>query len=464
VIICGYVNDKDKLSLFFKEFFHPDRVFSSAPEFHAVILCPSEPNEDVRLLISSPILDSRVTYVIGSALSVEDLKKVRGDLAHGMFFLCNTEIGSNISSHEDAATVMRALSVSNFNPDLDCLVQVIRPEDRTILKDSDIDVILCLEEFKTALQARNAVCPGFSTFIENLFHSFGTISDHLEHTMDPWYHEYLHGARMELYYVPLDSDYLHAMNYHYDRLCESLYIQYAIMVVGLCSEDQDDIIFNPTMKEFGDHHKTWKSFFKVYNVALIMAEDQMEAENITRGLTDIHIIETMLNKLHHEERQFPCHGFMNQLSQPSTPPAGEAGGGGGGTGGAGGVSGTSPGSGGPLSPHSDGSNSFSSHLKPKFKLQALNTLRNNLKFVSGGGLGGGGNELGLTELLKREAKEVIEPLSDSDSDDGEHYFGYVQAKEVQPVAVTNARGRKMSSDRMLLSRSLTLSLTLSLSL
>ncbi len=139
------MNDKSKLEKFFKEFFHPDRVFSSAPEFHAVVLCPLEPSEEIRNLMMSPMLDSRVTYVIGSALSVEDLKKVRADVASGMFFLCKTEIGSSAASLEDAATVMRALSVSNFNPELDCLVQVIRPEDRTILKDSDIDVILCLD-------------------------------------------------------------------------------------------------------------------------------------------------------------------------------------------------------------------------------------------------------------------------------------------------------------------------------
>ena len=55
--------------------------------------------------------------------------------------------------------------VSNFNPNLECFVQVIKEEDRDILKDSDVDVVICLDEFKTILQARNAICPGFSTLI-----------------------------------------------------------------------------------------------------------------------------------------------------------------------------------------------------------------------------------------------------------------------------------------------------------
>lgn len=401
VILCGYVNDKDKLSLFFKEFFHPDRVFSSAPEFHAVILCPQEPDEDVRVLISSAILDSRVTYIIGSALSVEDLKNVRADVASGMFFLCNTEIGYNASNLEDAATVMRALSVSNFNAELDCLVQVIRPEDRTILKDSDIDVILCLEEFKTALQARNSICPGFSTFIENLFHSFGAVSETVESSLDPWYSEYLHGARMELYYVPLDPEFLRVMGYNYDRIRESFFLEFEVIMLGLCSENQDDIVFNPTMKDLGDH-KTFKAYFKLFNVALIMADDQMQAESITRGLTDIHIVESMLLKLQQEELSFPC-----QVSQNIAQSAPE-----------------------------ETMGIVQQSVKSNFKLQALNTIRNNLKF-------GGGNELALN-VLKREVKDVVEQLSDSDSEDGETYFGYVQKKEV--IAV-NSRARKMSSDR-----------------
>ena len=169
VVICGHVNDKNKLEKFFKEFFHPDRAFASSSDYHAVILGVSEPTEEVRSLLISPMLDTRVTYVIGSALSVEDLKRVAADKAAGMFFLCNTEQNETAVQLEDSATILRALSVANFNPSLDCLVQIIKPEDRTILKDSDVDVILCLDEFKTTLIARNAVCPGFQRLLKISF-------------------------------------------------------------------------------------------------------------------------------------------------------------------------------------------------------------------------------------------------------------------------------------------------------
>jgi hypothetical protein len=43
VIVCGHVNDKQKLSAFLQEFLHPDRMFSNSVLFHVVILHPDEP-------------------------------------------------------------------------------------------------------------------------------------------------------------------------------------------------------------------------------------------------------------------------------------------------------------------------------------------------------------------------------------------------------------------------------------
>jgi hypothetical protein len=43
VIVCGHVNDRQKLRAFLQEFLHPDRMFSNAVLFHVVILHPGEP-------------------------------------------------------------------------------------------------------------------------------------------------------------------------------------------------------------------------------------------------------------------------------------------------------------------------------------------------------------------------------------------------------------------------------------
>lgn len=43
IIVCGHVNNKQKLSAFLREFLHPDRMFSNSVQFHVVVLHPDEP-------------------------------------------------------------------------------------------------------------------------------------------------------------------------------------------------------------------------------------------------------------------------------------------------------------------------------------------------------------------------------------------------------------------------------------
>ena len=135
IIVCGAVGDAKRLENVFKEFFHPDRANSQAPDFHLLILSPIEPSEAMKILLLSTEFDAKTTYLIGSALSIDDLQKARADIAAAMIFLCDTEGDSKAASLDDAATVLRTLSVSNFNPELECLVQVIKREDRELLKD-----------------------------------------------------------------------------------------------------------------------------------------------------------------------------------------------------------------------------------------------------------------------------------------------------------------------------------------
>ena len=251
VIMCGHVNDKAKMERFMKEFFHPDRAYLQDSDYHMVILSPLEPSDEMIRLINSPAFETRITYLIGSALSMEDLNRCRADIACAMFFLCNTEVSDSAAALDDSATVLRTLSVSNYNPELECLVQVLRPEDRDILRDSDVDVILCLDEFKTSLQARNAVCPGYATLIENLFHTFGSISvsgamSSEINNDESWSQEYLHGVQMEIYYIPLDRLYLESLSYEWTLICEGIYLEYDVMLIGVCSGGDHSICLNPS--------------------------------------------------------------------------------------------------------------------------------------------------------------------------------------------------------------------------
>lgn len=90
VIICGYVQDWRKLEDILKELLHPDRSNNNGDDdLHVVILSPLEPSEDLKSLFITDKFDGRVTYLVGSALNMNDLQRVKADTASAMFFICN---------------------------------------------------------------------------------------------------------------------------------------------------------------------------------------------------------------------------------------------------------------------------------------------------------------------------------------------------------------------------------------
>lgn len=323
IILCGHVNDKQKLSRIFREFFHPDRQTDREIEINICILCPSEPNDEVKDLLSSPLFDNRVSYIIGSALNMEDLQKARGDLACAMFFLSNIEVDEEEALLDDAATVLRTLSVHNFNSNLDCYVQVLRSQERDLLKESNAELILCYDEYKTILQARNAMCPGLATMVENLFHTFGSIkltehSSSLAKVSNDWLSEYSYGARMEIYYIPIDPVFFGLLGFSWQLLVEAIYLEFECLLVGVCNLKEYSAHFNPRSYE-RKKYKTIESYFESYQLGLLLAPNNSVATTVKYALSDPFQMEIMIEKLHLEERQFMIRRAPDDV--PNNAPA-----------------------------------------------------------------------------------------------------------------------------------------------
>eukprot|EP00602_Paraphysomonas_sp_CaronLab_P005050 CAMPEP_0185030594 /NCGR_PEP_ID=MMETSP1103-20130426/17565_1 /TAXON_ID=36769 /ORGANISM="Paraphysomonas bandaiensis, Strain Caron Lab Isolate" /LENGTH=1609 /DNA_ID=CAMNT_0027565787 /DNA_START=240 /DNA_END=5069 /DNA_ORIENTATION=+ len=320
LILCGHVNDKSKLSRVFREFFHPDRYATNTPEFHLVILSPAEPVDEVKDLIHSPLFDSRVSYIIGSALNMEDLQKARADIASGMLFLSNVEVDEEDALLDDAATVLRTLSVNNFNARLECLVQVLRSQDRDLLKDSDADLVLCLDEYKTTLQCRNAICPGLATLVENLFHSFSSTCGKYaaQKVGDNWLSEYTYGVGMELYYVPIDHNFFQMLGFSWSLLVEAIYIEFECTFVGVYSSEDQGFYYNPRQYE-RKKFKSVSAFFEKFNVGVLLAPNNAVASAIGYSMTDSVLVDRMLQNMISAEQQFAVRRHRNIDSIGSAP-------------------------------------------------------------------------------------------------------------------------------------------------
>ncbi|ETV86365.1 hypothetical protein, variant 2 [Aphanomyces astaci] len=137
---------------------------------------------------------NKVMYIKGSILNDEDLHRVAVDTAQAAFLLADKN--SNDSVAEDANTVLRSLVLENYNPDLQIFMQVISPSYTDFITHNDLHHILCIDQHKLSLLAKNCLCPGLSTLVCNLFRST-VLPDTLSHI--EWKREYVEGSTMEIY-------------------------------------------------------------------------------------------------------------------------------------------------------------------------------------------------------------------------------------------------------------------------
>jgi hypothetical protein len=306
VVLCGHVNDRKKLEKFFKEFFHPDRVMHNSPQFHIVILCPEDPTEEVTSLLVAPFFDSKVKYLIGSVLNIEDLQRAQVDVASAVFFLSNIEAKVEAACADGTTTVLRTLAVSDFNPEIQCLVEVLHSHDSEILKNSDVEVVLCVDEFKTVLLARNAVCPGLTTLVSNLFRTYGSPFVQSSHSHDHWMREYHQGQCMDCYYIPLSTPLFEALSYEWSLVVESIYLQYGTLLIGVFEPITGTISLNPVDIDFRETMEN-----TVY-AGIIIAQDQDTATAISKGISETPTINKIVNDMVEAESKFGVRVFPKQ--------------------------------------------------------------------------------------------------------------------------------------------------------
>ncbi|VDK87339.1 unnamed protein product [Onchocerca ochengi] len=103
---------------------------------------------------------------------------------------------------EDAANIMRVISIKNYSSDIRVIVQLMQYHNKAYLLNIPSwdwrrgDDVICLAELKLGFIAQSCLAPGFSTMMANLFamRSFKTSP----HTPQ-WLNDYLRGAGMEMY-------------------------------------------------------------------------------------------------------------------------------------------------------------------------------------------------------------------------------------------------------------------------
>jgi len=258
VIVAGNVTNAPMLRSFFAEFYHPDRVASTAAEENAsggggggggdegeeggggkgdesssvgeapaIVVGPNDPIEEVVYTLDNPLIKTKARYIRGTLMREADLVRIAADDARACFIMCDK--AATDASLSDDATIMRALVIENFNPKIRTFVQLIEPRRKEQLRHTGVDTVMCLEEMKMQLLGAASNCLGVNTLLDNLLNSF-TVPKSIT---KPWQVEYCAGCSTESFAVPYPHDWLGAITWEKAVLSCYNISRGAAIVIGL---------------------------------------------------------------------------------------------------------------------------------------------------------------------------------------------------------------------------------------
>ena len=167
-MVCGHIT-YENIRTFLEDFLHEDRDDSDVP--FVVFLHRTEPDLEFEGLLKRQ--QTRVRYLQGSLMNSEDLERAKVHEADACLVLANKYCQD--PDAEDAANIMRVISIKNYSDDIRVIIQLMQYHNKAYLLNipswdwKQGDDVICLAELKLGFIAQSCLAPGFSTMMANLF-------------------------------------------------------------------------------------------------------------------------------------------------------------------------------------------------------------------------------------------------------------------------------------------------------
>ncbi|XP_063705812.1 calcium-activated potassium channel slowpoke isoform X3 [Culicoides brevitarsis] len=203
IVVCGHIT-YESVSHFLKDFLHEDR---EDVDVEVVFLHRKEPDLELEGLLKRHY--TTVAFFQGTMMNAVDLERVKVHEADACLVLANKYCQD--PDAEDAANIMRVISIKNYSDDIRVIIQLMQYHNKAYLLNipswdwKQGDDVICLAELKLGFIAQSCLAPGFSTMMANLFamRSFKTSPD-----MQVWTNDYLRGTGMEMYTETLSPSFI----------------------------------------------------------------------------------------------------------------------------------------------------------------------------------------------------------------------------------------------------------------
>ncbi|XP_077625679.1 potassium channel subfamily U member 1 [Crocuta crocuta] len=167
IVVCGNITI-DSVTAFLRNFLRhkPGEI-----NIEIVFLGEVPPSLELETLFKCYM--AYTTFVSGSALKWEDLRRVAVESAEACLIIANP-LCSN-SHAEDISNIMRVLSIKNYNPNTRVIIQILQSHNKVFLPKIPSwnwnigDNIICFAELKLGFMAQGCLVPGLCTFLTTLF-------------------------------------------------------------------------------------------------------------------------------------------------------------------------------------------------------------------------------------------------------------------------------------------------------
>ncbi|CAG2161085.1 unnamed protein product [Oppiella nova] len=256
IVVCGHIT-YESVSHFLKDFLHEDR---EDVDVEVVFLHRKPPDLELEGLIKRHF--TTVEFFQGSVMNPIDLNRVKVHDADACLVLANKYCQD--PDAEDAANIMRVISIKNYSDDIRVIIQLMQYHNKAYLLNIPSwnwkrgDDVICVSELKLGFIAQSCLAPGFSTMMANLFamRSFKTSPD-----MPSWQNDYLCGTGMEMYTENLSPAFANMTFAQASELCfvKLKLLLLAIEVTNETGDGSANIVINPK----GNHRiqNTTQGFF-----------------------------------------------------------------------------------------------------------------------------------------------------------------------------------------------------------
>ncbi|XP_076377664.1 calcium-activated potassium channel slo isoform X41 [Megalopta genalis] len=211
IVVCGHIT-YESVSHFLKDFLHEDR---EDVDVEVVFLHRKEPDLELEGLLKRHY--TTVEFFQGTMMNAVDLERVKVHEADACLVLANKYCQD--PDAEDAANIMRVISIKNYSDDIRVIIQLMQYHNKAYLLNipswdwKQGDDVICLAELKLGFIAQSCLAPGFSTMMANLFamRSFKTkwlVDWYQSPDMQAWLNDYLRGTGMEMYTETLSPTFI----------------------------------------------------------------------------------------------------------------------------------------------------------------------------------------------------------------------------------------------------------------